>query len=163
MRIVEQLNIWPTLIRLCHTLFMQQLKIFDPLYLLIVVTILVAFHLYVIQVQTRTAMGNSISAQAEQKSTKILLLECQKTLGRCELYQRDGFSDKMYLWLRKWWILDYIKPKGTHNNNNKKVVLKNIWQGVWRNILLGILISGISGRGKMGLREVSFKRKELWT
>lgn len=101
MRIVDQLNFCSILIRLCHTLFMQQLQIFDPLYLLIVFTNLVAFHLSVIQVQTRTDMGNSISVKAEQKSTKNLLLECQKALGSCELYQRDGFCDKMDLWLRK--------------------------------------------------------------
>jgi len=56
----------------------------------------------VIQVWTETAMGNNISAQAEQESTKILLLECHKALSRCEPYQRDGFSDKIHLWLRRW-------------------------------------------------------------
>lgn len=78
MRIVEQFNISPTLIRLCQTLFMQQLKICDPLYPLIVFTNLVAFHLSVIQVKTRTAIGNSISVQAEQKSPKFCCWNARK-------------------------------------------------------------------------------------
>lgn len=73
-----------------------------PLYLLIVFTSLVAFHLPVVQVWTRIAVGNNFLLQAEQNSTKILLLECQEELARCELCQRDGFSDKAHLWLRKW-------------------------------------------------------------
>lgn len=44
-------------------------------------TNLVAFHVSAIQVQMRTAMGNSASVQAEHKNTKILLLKCHSALG----------------------------------------------------------------------------------